>query len=76
MAWEFDKSIDEIKDYASEMKDSWERRTWIQRLFKLPIDFLVEGFRRMPYTLGHIVFWYYFAKWVIIPAVLWGIALL
>ena len=69
MAWIIDKSVDEVQDFAAEMKDSWQRRTWVQRLFKIPVDIPVEAFRLMPYTLGHIVAYYFIAKWGAIPLI-------
>lgn len=54
MSWILKKSVVEIRDYADEMKDSWERRDWKGRVLHFPTDIFVEGYRRMPYTLGHV----------------------
>lgn len=54
MSWIPEKTVDEVKDYAAEMKYSWRRRDWKDRLVHFPVDVFVEGYRRMPYTLGHI----------------------
>lgn len=69
MAWRLEKAIPEWNDFAAEMKDSWQRRSWTERLVKIPIDLFVEGFRRMPYTLGHVVFWFLVIKYAGIPLV-------
>jgi|AntRauTorcE11897_2_1112592.scaffolds.fasta_scaffold00240_4 hypothetical protein len=56
MGWRLEKSAVEIKDYAAEMKDSWNRRDWKGRIGHFPVDVFVEAYRRMPYTLGHTSF--------------------
>jgi hypothetical protein len=56
MGWLWHKTVAEVKDYVAEMKDSWQRRSWIDRLQHIPIDVFTEAYRRMPYTLGHITF--------------------
>ena len=56
MGWLIRKTVAEIKDYVAEMKDSWQRRSWKDRIIHIPVDIFTEAYRRMPYTLGHITF--------------------
>lgn len=56
MGWIAKKTFTEIKDYADEMEDSWQRRDWKGRIGHFPVDIFVEAYRRMPYTLGHMTF--------------------